>query len=84
MATTKTKRRLAGVPAAVNTRSFREAFDNYVDGIARVHGADAAESYLAFREGEAIVMDRCGADYPDSQQQQQDFLSLRLEKLDPA
>jgi hypothetical protein len=75
----KSKKRIAGIPASVPTRNFIDVFDTYVEGIAKVHGKDAATAYRQFREGEAVVMDRCGVDYPDAQQQQQDFLSLRID-----
>lgn len=79
MAKGRDARRLAGVPASVNTISFAEAFASYLDGVQKVHGAETAEAYRAIREGEAIVMDRMGVDYPDSQGQQRDFLSLHIE-----
>jgi hypothetical protein len=75
----KARRKMKGVPATVDTRSFRDVFDGYLTDIARVHGPDTAETYAMLREGEVTAMRLNDVDYPDSSEQAQDFLSLRLD-----
>jgi hypothetical protein len=62
----------------VNTASFREAFDGYVDNLQAVFGEEAAKSYRAMREGETQVMMARNVDYPTAREQAQDFLSFRI------
>lgn len=75
------RKKLKAVPVQDQQPEFMDSFNSFVSEISRLHGQSLANSYRSLREREAEVMVQQGADYPDAQEQLQEYLSFRMEQV---
>lgn len=74
------RKKMKAVPIISEKADFDQSFVSFIDEIGRLHGEEAARSYRALREQETVSMAKDGVSaYPDTDEQQQAFLSLRIE-----